>query len=161
VSGGEFKPKNLDRESLEAPLEPQWRVMGADQEKRLYEKSREDYRRFQVFGPRMRRRLRIYVLGTAAGFAAVGWFAISGTLRSLLVFGGLGALLGAVVAFLRPSDFLCGLLYAITAIVAELVVFKGGGLGALIMIMSSALFFGIVGIACGRMEEFKRFDGED
>lgn len=156
-----FKPKKLGRESLDTPLEPQWRVMGADQEKRLHERTVEQYRRFQVWGPRMRRRLRIYVLGTAAGFAVVGWLFLLATWRTLWIFGGVGAALGAVVAVLRPSDFLCGLLYALTGLAGSVILMRNVGLGAIGIVLSCTLFFFVVGVALGRVEEFKRLDGED
>lgn len=162
MSDKPFKPAKLPLESVEAPLEPHWRVMGAEQEKKLHEKAVAEFHRYRLLGPRMRRRLRIYVLGTAAGFAAVGWFFISGSTRALWVFGGLGALVGAVVAWLRPTDFLCGLIYAFAGVTAQVAMFRDvGGRALMMMVVLGALFFGIVGIVCGRMEEFRRLDGED
>jgi hypothetical protein len=160
VSGAEFKPKKLDRESIEAPLEPQWRAMGPEQERRLLEKSREEYRRFQAFGPRARRRVRVYMLGTAAGFAVIGWFLIDGSLRAIWIFGAVGAGLGLGVALLRPTDFLCGLLYAIAGLVASLL-HRGGGRAGMLMALLTAFCFGCIGIACGRAEDYRRTDGDD
>src|SRR5204863_3458083 len=118
----------------EAPLEPHWRVMGAETEHELHEKSKQEYRRFQPFAPRMRRRLSIYALGTAAGFAGFGWVFLRGNLHTLWLFGGIGALLGVVVAFLRPTDFACGLLYALTALVGTVLLYRDVGFKAMSVI---------------------------
>jgi hypothetical protein len=161
VKDGGFKPRKLDRESLEAPLEPQWRVMGAEQEQRQYEKSKAQYRRFQTLGPRTRRRLRVYVLGTSVGFACIAWLLIDASFRSLWVFGGVGAVLGAAVAFLHPTDFLCGLLYGVAGLVGYFLLRPGSGHAGILMALLTLMCFGTIGIACGRAEESKRMDGED
>jgi hypothetical protein len=161
VSDKGFKPKKLDRESLETPLEPQWRVMGPDAEHRLHEKSKAQYRRFRSFGARSRRRVRVYTLGTAIGFAAIAWLLIDASLRTIWVFGGVGAALGIVVAILRPTDYLCGLLYGMAGLAGYWWLRPGGGRVGVLMAMLTLLCFGTIGIACGRVEEFKRIDGDD
>jgi hypothetical protein len=151
-----FRPKALSRESVEAPLEPHWRLMGPEEEKRLHRLAVAEHRRFRPFGPRWRGRMVHYGLGTAAGFAIAGFLLVSASPHVAATFAAVGLLLGAGVAILRPLDFLCGTLYGIAGFAAT----AASGLHLLLAVLAGGAAFGI-GIAIGRGEEFKRVDGED
>ena len=150
-----FKPKPLDRESLDVPLDPRWKVMGPEEEARLHARAVADHRRFQPLNPRMRRRLIVYVLGTAVGFALLGWLFLSASWRALAIFAGAGAALGAAVAWLRPSRFTTSGLYAVAGLVGSYVL----GTHALLALLTGMLCAS-VGVLMGVLEELKRFDGE-
>ena len=151
-----FRPKRLRAESVQAPLRPEWKVMGEQEAHRLHEQAVADHRRFQWFGPRMRRRLLRYVVGTAVGFAVIGWLFVTGDVATFVTFFLVGIPLGAVVAVMRPLDFTAGALYALAALVAMFLTHRHLLLAAL-----AALLFGSLGIAIGRGEEMKRLDLED
>jgi len=150
-----FKPKALGRESVEAPMEPHWKVMGPKAEKELHAKAQAQHRRFQTFAPLSRRRLLLYVPGTAAGFAFLAWFFLRASLQTLAIFGAVGAVLGAAVAWFRPLDFTAGALYMLAGLLGAFL------LGTQILM---SLLFGMlsacVGLVIGRAEEWKRYDGE-
>lgn len=154
---GRFRPKRLRAESVEAPLEPQWKVMGEEEAQRLHEKSLAQHRRLAPLGGRWRRRMVRYVVGTAVGFGLLGWFLIGSdwaTLRSYTI---TGIPLGALVALWRPLDFTAGSLYALAGMSASLF----AGRTNLLMVMLAGLVCGCIGIALGRVEEGKRLDLED
>ena len=155
-----FRPKRLRAESVEAPLEPQWKVMGAEQSRELHEEALAQHRRYAFLGPRWRRRMTRYVVGTVVGFGFLGWLLVGGdwpTVRSFLL---VGAPLGAIVGHWRPLDFTAGALYALAAMVASILAGRTNALTMLLMMMAG-LVCGCIGIALGRVEEGKRLDLED
>ena len=150
-----FRPKALSKASLEAPMEPRWKVMGPDEAKRLHAAALAQHHRFNPFGPRLRKRFATITIGTSVAFIVLGWLMVSGTMRVFLPFGGVGLALGAVVAILRPYDFLAGALYALAALVAALMMHT-----PLLLAMLAAMGFYCIGIMTGRVEEGKALDGE-
>lgn len=156
TEGGKFKPKSLPRESVEAPMQPHWRVMGSEEEKRLHAQAVEEHRRFSPSSRRNRRRFLRYVVVSAIGFGVGGWAVAQDNLKSFLVFAGVGSLVGALFSWWRPIDFLAGLIYAAFGLLGGLLV----GAHLLIAVLAS-LWFGIIGIAVGRQVEMRRMDGED
>ena len=151
-----FKPKSLTRESVEAPMQPGWRVMGEDEERRLHENALAEHRRYATWNPRFRRRVVKYVVGTAIGFAIAGYLFVLGHASTLLAFAAVGAVLGVIVAWWRPTDFTASMLYVAAGLV-------GGALAhaSFFFTVLGALWLGIVGIIVGRGEEMKRVDFED
>jgi hypothetical protein len=81
----------------------------------------------------------------------------SGNLHTLWLFGGIGAARRRRRVLARPT--VCGLLRAHGAR-RDGLLYGDVGLGVGV-ILSATLFFFCVGIALGRVEEFKRIDGED
>jgi hypothetical protein len=150
-----FRPSKLPKASLEAPLEAHWKVMGAEDAKRLHARAQADHARWNPVSPRNRRRFLRVALGTSVAFALLGWFFVAGGLRGFLAFAGFGFLLGAVVALVRPYDYLCGALYGLAAVGAGVVC----GARVFVLAPAAAIFY-MVGIATGRVEDGKAFDGE-
>lgn len=150
-----WKPRPLSKASIEAPLEPRWKVMGPDEEKRLHAVAQAEYHRLNPLGPRLRKRFLSITIGTSVAFMILGWLLVSGTTRVFLPFGGIGLGLGAVVAILRPYDFLAGALYAFASVTAGFVMHAH-----LFVTLASAMIFYTIGIMTGRVEEGKALDGE-
>jgi hypothetical protein len=151
-----FRPKPLPPESYEAPMEPHWRVMGEAEEKRLHEQAIAEHRRFLPFGPRARKRLLRYVLGSAAGFFLCCFFLVKIRFTTCLTYAGVGAGLGVVVAYLRPSHAVAAVLYGLFGVAA-------GAIAGLPMLatMFSMFAFVVVGAAVGIGEDAKRMDFDD
>jgi hypothetical protein len=150
-----FKPKPLSPESYEAPMEAQWRVMGAAEEKRLHEAAVSTHRRFQPFGPRMKRRLVRYVIGSAVGFFVLCFAFVAMRFTTCLTFAGVGALVGAVFARLRPPDHLAGAIYALCGVAAAALASQ-----SLFKTVFTGFFFYVVGLAVGMGETMKESDGD-
>jgi hypothetical protein len=150
-----FKPKPLSKASIEAPMEARWRVMGPDEARRLHAVAQSEHRRFNPFGPRLRKRFLTISIGTSVAFMVLGWLVVSGTSRVFLPFGGVGLALGAVVAIVRPYDYLAGALYALASLAAALVMHV-----PLFVTFAAAGVFYMIGITTGRVEEGKSLDGE-
>jgi uncharacterized membrane protein YjjP (DUF1212 family) len=159
-----FNPKPLPRVSVEVPMEPRWKVMGAEDAKRLHERAQAQHERFRPMGARRRRRFVRYVLGTAIGFAAIGFLFVAGDFRTIWVHFLVGMPLGAIVAWTDPGDFATGALYAAAGFLATVLrrPFHGWSeLAALLMACLVALLMGCIGIALRRAEENKRMDLEE
>ena len=150
-----FHPKPLPKASVEAPLEPRWKIMGDEEARRLHAVAQAEHRRWARFGPVSRKRLLVSVIGSSIGFAVLGWLFVSGNTRALVYFGVAGAFLGVINAIVRPAEFLTGLFYALAAFVAVL---KMGG--HVIQAGLAAFCLGSIGIAVGTTESLKRIDGE-
>ncbi len=150
-----FKPKPLSKASIEAPMEPRWKVMGPDEERRLHALAQAEHHRFNPFGPRLRKRFLTISIGTSVAFMVLGWLVVSGTTRVFLPFGGVGLALGAIVAITRPYDYLAGALYALASVTAGFVMHA-----SLFVVFASAMIFYTIGITTGRVEEGKALDGE-
>lgn len=150
-----FRPKPLPRASIEAPMEAHWRMMGAEEAKRLHAVAQAEHFRFNPLGPRLRKRFLSISIGTSVAFMVLGWLIVSGTTRVFLPFGGVGLALGAIVAIVRPYDYLAGALYALACLAAAFVMHA-----SLFATFASAVVFYMIGITTGRVEEGKALDGE-
>ncbi len=150
-----FQPKPLPKASVEAPLEARWKVMGDDEARRLHARAQDEHRRWARFGPVSRKRFLIAVIGSAVGFAVLGWLFISGNTRTLLYFGAAGAFLGVINVIVRPAEFLTGLFYGLAGLVAVL---KMGG--HFLQAILAAFCLGTIGIAVGTTRNLKNLDGE-
>lgn len=152
-----FKPRKISAVSLEAPLERRWEVMGEEEAARLHAQRQEEAVRFSWRGPRTKKRaLRCFVL-TPLGFMVLGWCFVGGNLRTALVFFGVGFPLGGLTFFLRPTDYLSGLLYALCGVAATAIASRAHPLTLLMV----AMLCGSIGIAMGRAELDRRMDLED
>ncbi len=150
-----FQPKPLSKASVEAPLEARWKVMGDEEARRLHARALDEHRRWARFGPVSRRRFLVAVIGSAVGFAALGWLFISGNTRALLYFGVAGACLGVANVLVRPAEFLTGLFYGLAGLVAVL---QMGG--HILQGILAAFCLGTIGVAVGTTRSLKRLDGE-
>ena len=150
-----FTPKALDSKALDVPIDPKWKVMAPEDQERLRAQAQAEHERFDPRGSRMRKRFLRCVLGTAVGFAILAWVFCLASWRTLAIFGGLGAVLGAFVAWLRPRDVLTALLYTIAAFVGAH--FIGA---SLMMTGMFALLAGSIGMLIGRSEEWRAYDGD-
>ena len=153
--GEKWKPKPLSKASIEAPMEARWKVMGAEEAKRLHRLAQSEHHRFNPFGPRLRSRFLKVTIGTAVAFVVLGLLFVSWTWRTIPMFGLAGFALGAVVAIFRPYDFLAGLLYGLACLVAGIL--SGAHL---VLLLPAAFLFASIGIAMGRVEQGKVIDGE-
>jgi hypothetical protein len=158
-----FKPKPLPRISVDVPMEARWKVMGPEDAKRLHERAQEQHERFRPMGARRRRRLVRYVLGTALGFAAIGFLFVAGDFTTIWVHFLVGMPLGAVVAWTYPGDFTTGALYAVAGFVATVLrrPMHGSPVAAVLFGCLVALLMGCIGIALGGAEANKRMDLEE
>lgn len=151
-----FRPKRLPSVSVDAPLQRRWEVMGDAEAHRLHEAAQAEVRRFSPFAPRVRRRALRCFVGTPIGFAVLGWLFVGGNPRVALAFFGAGIALGTLTFFLRPLDYLSGLLYAGCAALAGLLLRQ-----PLLLVLLASMLFGCFGIVMGRNEELRRVDGSD
>ncbi len=152
-----FKPRKIPKVSLEAPLERRWDVMGDEEAKRLHARRQEQAVRFSWRGPRTKKRaLRCFVL-TPLGFMVFGWAFVGGNPRTALAFLAAGVPLGALTFFLRPVDYLSGLVYALCGVLAAAL----AGRPNVLMLLMVGMLCGCVGIAQGRVEMDRRMDMED
>jgi hypothetical protein len=145
----------LSRASVEAPLDPRWKILGPEEAARLHRRRQAEHARWNLLGPRNRRRFLRYFLGTAVGFAGLAWLVIGADARTLLLGAGAGALVGTAMAVLRPSEYLAGGLYGLAGLGTA---FAAGRHPLLALL--AAMMIGCVGLALGRLEELKRFDQE-
>lgn len=152
-----FRPKRLSRLSVDAPRDRRWDVMGEEEAARLHAMRQAEELRFSPLGPRTRKRaLRCFVL-TPLGFSALGWLFVMGNVRGAGAFLLAGLLLGTMTFFVRPLDYLSGLLYALAGVAASALL----GHRHLLMTLLVAMLCGSIGIAMGRAEELRRVDQED
>lgn len=152
-----FRPRKIPTVSLEAPLERRWEVMGEEEAARLHAQRQEEAVRFSWRAPRTKKRaLRCFVL-TPIGFMVLGWLFVGGNLRTAAVFFGVGFPLGGLTFFLRPTDYLSGLLYAICGVAATAIASRAHPITLLMV----AMLCGSIGIAMGRAELDRRMDLED
>jgi len=149
-----FKPARLSRASIEAPMEARWRVMGAQDAARFHRQALAEHARFSRTGPRSRRRFVTLSIGTMIASATLS-FVLFFTTWFVPVFAVAGFVLGAVVAVVRPFDYLCGLLYGLAGLGASL----SAHIHPLLALLTGAVFF-CIGLVAGRFEEFKVIDGE-
>lgn len=155
-----FRPKSLKAESLEAPMDPRWKIMGPEEEKRLHEKRLEEHRRFRPLGPRTRRRFLRLGGATTLVFVAIGFLFVG---RVWWAYPVVGFLLGLVVTFLRPPDMMLAILYGGAGFVVILGGFGwhvGSGLEMLLLGFGTVIFT-VMGWVVGMDEDLRRLDGED
>ena len=157
---GAFRPKRLPKEVVDVPIEGHWRALPPEEAEEFRRRNLAQYRRFRPFSKTMRRRFLSCTIGSAVGFAAVGWLFVQATAAVALAFLGVGLVVGVVVTWWRPADFKAGGFYALAAFVA-VVLGIGASLVALFKGILAALLFSCIGIALGRVQEGRNLDQED
>jgi hypothetical protein len=150
----------LRAESVEAPLERRWDVMGPEEAWRLHEKRLAEHRRFARWSPRTRRRLLRHGLGTAVAWTVAGTIALT-DFRWIVPATGL--LMGLAVALVRMPDLAVPVLYGAAgfAMLALALGREMGTLGGVWRFAFGSFFFVMLGVLVAKDEEFRRLDGED
>ncbi len=155
-----FKPKSLKAESIEAPLEARWKILGPEEAKKLHEKAIDEHRRFRRFGPRTQKRALRLGLGGLLVFTAITWPLVG---RFFWPAPLLGLFAGLVVTALRPPDTTLALLYGGAGFTSLL-----GGYGwsvhsafEMICLAGGTLIFSAIGWGVGLGEDLRRLDGTE
>jgi hypothetical protein len=160
-----FQPKTLGRRDLEVAVGAGLRRMSPEDRDRWIGERQAWHGRFRAFSPRVRHRALLYAVAGAIGFpilnsllhlfagAPLGW-------NVLWIQVPAAALYGAVVAVLRPSRAVCGLLFGLLAAGVLFAAYPGsGGLGFAWTVLMHVLLYGCFGVAIGAAEDLKRADG--
>jgi hypothetical protein len=156
-----FTPKPLSAESVEAPRERRWDVMGEAEAKRLHAQRLAEHRRFAPWGPRTRKRLLRHGVTSVLVFVFVGWGLLLAFPHPLVPL--VGLVVGVVVTFVRLPDMTYAPLYGAAGFLV-IAVAAGDALRSvfgMIQLGFGTLLFAALGAVVASDEDLRRLDGED
>jgi hypothetical protein len=156
-----FTPKALRAESVEAPRERRWDVMGEAEAKRLHQQRLAEHRRFAAWGPRTKKRLIRHGVTSVLIFLFAGWGLLMAFPDPLVPV--IGLVVGLVATYVRLPDLMYAPLYGAAGFGLIAICLRDSLQSAFGMIQLGfgTLLFASLGAVVGADEDLRRLDGED
>lgn len=160
---GSPRPQAVDRAKPRTLIQPDGRIVRQARfdDAELNALRAADHARdeeLRPFGPLMRRRLRLYVLGSLIGFPLASWLLTPVGFHVLWFQLPMAALYGVFVALVRPGMTLCaGATMSVAALIHSVHRLQGGSAPMFYMLLAMVLYAGF-GAVLGFREHDRQLD---